>query len=606
MKEYKKSKKVSNVDYKSLYIVFTKIAPLFWRKSKGYFPCKIVVTFITGSITVAKLLLTKYFLEAIVEKSDYLGAIFCIAVYFGYNILSVAITSVISTYLELVQSDIQNEMQRQVIAKAFEMDIFRYDSPEYYDKMTLAIEYVNTNALAFFDAIFSGISYCANIISALYIISRLNIIALLTLTLLLLFDYVFSKFRDKILYDFKSVVIRITRKKDYTVQLIKNKSAMKDGQIYNALPLILEKQLEHYAEYRSKMKASYKKANLVMLPVHVLNILFSCVVYVFVGFELYNQNITIGVFSMICEAADALKNNLTMFGKQISTLRNYSLNASRYIEFMNMETPKRGTVLLEGCCSFSIRFDHVWFKYEGSDVWALQDVSFELENGKHLLLVGENGSGKTTLINLLLGFYKPQSGKILLNGISLDEFDRDSLYNNISTVFQDYYTFAFSLGENIALETVDNTNRAHILQSIEYGGLTDIITKMKLDVDTSVSRVLSDAGIEFSGGQQQRLAIARAYYHPAMLYIFDEPSSALDAVSEDRLFKQFIGLSKNKTSVIVSHKLSNSLYADIIILLDHGEVCEMGTHSELMQKKGKYYSMYLLQSEKYVHSQSAF
>lgn len=602
MKQNKKGKKCNNVDYKSLYTVCTKIAPLFWKKSKGYFPCKIIVTLMTGSITAAKLLFTKCFLDAIVEKSDYWGAVFCIAAYFGYNFISTVVSSLTLTYLELIQSDIQNEMQRQVITKAFEMDVFHYDIPEYYDKMALAIEYINTNGLAFFDAIFSGISNCANLLSAVYVISQLNIVALLSLTLLLLSDYFLSKFRDKMIYDFKSAVIRITRKKDYTVQLIKNKSAVKDGQIYSALPFILEKQSEHYAEYRSKMKASYQKAELVIIPVHVMNILFSCVVYIFVGFELYHQNITIGGFSMICEAADALKNNITMLGKQISNLRNLSLNASRYIEFMNMETPKRGTILLEECCGFSIRFDHVWFKYEGADAWVLQDVSFELENGKHLLLVGENGSGKTTLVNLLLGFYQPQSGSIFVNGIPLNEFDRDSLYNNISTVFQDYYTFAFSLGENIALEKVDSTNKAEIVKAIEYGGLTDTITKMKLNIDTSVSRILSDTGIELSGGQRQRLAISRAYYHPAKLYIFDEPSSALDAVSEDQLFKQFIGLSTNKTSVMVSHRLSSALYSDVIILLEHGKICEMGNHSELMEQKGKYYSMYLLQAEKYVYS----
>lgn len=601
MRTNKQEKKESNVDYKSLHIVCTKLVPLFWKKSKGYFPCKIVITLIAGSVTAAKLLFTKILLDAIVEKSDYWGAVLCILIYFGYNLLGSVVSSFLSVYLELIQSDIKNEMQRQIIAKAFEMEVFRYDSPQYYDKMALAIEYVNTNGIAIFDSMFSSISYLANITSAVYVIGRLNIIALLTLMILLLLDYLLSKFRDKMLYDFKSAVIRVSRKKDYTVQLIKDKSAMKDGQVYQAMPFILEKQLEHYTEYRSKMKSAYQRAELVILPVHVMNILFSCVVYVLVGFDLYKKKITMGDFSMICEAADSLKNNLTMLGKQISNVRNYSLSASRYIEFMNMETPKRGTMLLEEHQGFSVRFDHVWFKYEGSDAWVLRDVSFELKNGKRLLLVGENGSGKTTLVNLLLGFYRPQRGKILVNEVPLDEFDRDSLYSNISTVFQDYHTFAFSLGENVTLEKADSKNRDHLLKSIEYGGLTDVAEKMKSGIDTAVSRILDDKGIELSGGQRQRLAISRAYYHPAMLYVFDEPSSALDAVSEDQLFTQFIELSTDKTSIIVSHRLSNSLHSDMVILLDHGEVCEIGTHAELMQQKGKYYNMYLLQAEKYEH-----
>ena len=601
MKTHKQKKKGNNVDYKSLYIVCSRLIPLFWKKSKGYFPCKIIVTLIAGSVTAAKLLFTKFLLDAIVEKSDFWGAVLCILIYFGYNLLGSVVSSFLSVYLELTQSDIKNEMQRQIITKAFDMEVFRYDSPQYYDKMALAIEYVNTNGIAIFDSIFSSISYLANIISAVYVIGRLNIIALLTLIILLLLDYLLSKYRDKLLYNFKSAVIRISRKKDYTVQLIKDKSAMKDGQVYQAMPFIMEKQLEHYSEYRNKMKLAYQKAELVILPVHILNILFSCVVYVFVGFDLYKQKITMGDFSMICEAADSLKNNITLLGKQISNVRNYSLSASRYIEFMNMETPKRGTAVLEECQGFSIRFDHVWFKYEGSDTWVLRDVSFVLEHGKRLLLVGENGSGKTTLVNLLLGFYRPQRGKILVNEVPLDEYDKESFYSRISTVFQDYHTFAFSLGENVTLEKVDSKNRDHLLKSIAYGGLTDVVKNLESGIDTSVSRVLDDKGIELSGGQRQRLAISRAYYHPAMLYVFDEPSSALDAVSEDQLFTRFIELSTDKTSIIISHRLSNSLHSDKVILLDHGEVCEVGTHTELMQLKGKYYDMYLLQAQKYEH-----
>jgi len=201
----------------------------------------------------------------------------------------------------------------------------------------------------------------------------------------------------------------------------------------------------------------------------------------------------------------------------------------------------------------------------------------------------------------LLGFYRPQRGKILVNEVPLDEYDKESFYSRISTVFQDYHTFAFSLGENVTLEKVDSKNRDHLLKSIAYGGLTDVVKNLESGIDTSVSRVLDDKGIELSGGQRQRLAISRAYYHPAMLYVFDEPSSALDAVSEDQLFTRFIELSTDKTSIIISHRLSNSLHSDKVILLDHGEVCEVGTHTELMQLKGKYYDMYLLQAQKYEH-----
>jgi len=597
-KRFSKEKK-NKLDYKSIVKSFKLISILFLKRSRLYFPCKISIAILNGALTAIKLFFIKHMLNAITEKGDFRLALYLIIAFLAYNVLHTVLLSIVSVYFELVESDIKHEMQTDIIKKAFELEISLYDDPELYDKVTLAIEYANTNGLSVFDSVFSICSYLISLGAAIYAVSSLNPLAILILLILLFLDYAFSKKRDKMMFDFKSKIVRVLRRLDYTMNLIKCKSAMKDGQVYSALPFILEKFRSQYKEHRSRIMTVRKSAELVMLPIRIMNLLFSCVMYVFVGFDLSKNRITVGEFSMIYEAADTLRNNLIMIGKEVSNIRNMSLSVTHYVTFLELKQRVQGIKMFDPQIGFEIEFKNVWFKYNSMENWVLEDISFKLLNGKKLLLVGENGAGKTTIINLILGFYQPQQGEVLVNGIPINDYDRESYYSCISTVFQDFHSFAYSFGENVVMSTINETNRKKVLEVINKCGLADVISQLKLGLDTSVTRSLDEDGVELSGGQNQGLAISRAYYKPSCFYILDEPSSALDAISEDRLFAQFKDLASQNTAIIVSHRLSNSLHVDEILVLDKNKVCEKGSHKTLIANKGRYYDMFNMQAKKY-------
>lgn len=248
----------------------------------------------------------------------------------------------------------------------------------------------------------------------------------------------------------------------------------------------------------------------------------------------------------------------------------------------------------------SIEFVDVWFKYPGTDKDVLKGVSFRLDQGEKTSIVGVNGVGKTTCIKLLLGIYKPDKGRILLNDISIDRFTEKSLHQMFSCVFQNYIVYPFSLRENIkfgALETPDYD--AALMEFIKQSGSHKFFDQLKYGFETALSRRFDSDGVELSKGQKQSVVIARALYKNAPVMIFDEPSSALDPENENELLKIYETLNNKQFGILISHRLSSSAISDRILLLDDARIKETGTHQELMALGGMYYQMYTTQKNQY-------
>ena len=248
----------------------------------------------------------------------------------------------------------------------------------------------------------------------------------------------------------------------------------------------------------------------------------------------------------------------------------------------------------------SIEFIDVWFKYPGTDSFVLKGVSFQLNKGEKLSIVGINGAGKTTCIKLLLGIYKPTTGKILINNVSIDHFSNTALYRQFSCVFQNYIIYPFSIKDNIQFGYRYNEDDDTILDNVmRQSGCDRFLRNLKNGVDTFLSRKYHSDGIELSKGQQQSVVIARALYKNASVMIFDEPSSALDPERENELLKVFENLNNNQIGIIISHRLSSTKFCDRIIFLDNGVIKENGNHQELMKLDGLYKKMYLTQKNQY-------
>ena len=248
---------------------------------------------------------------------------------------------------------------------------------------------------------------------------------------------------------------------------------------------------------------------------------------------------------------------------------------------------------------FEITFDHVSFTYPGSDKEILHDIDLVIHPGEKIALVGNNGAGKTTLIKLLCGLYQPTSGKILLNGIDIQQFNIDDYMSLIGALFQDVRPLAFTIKTNVACCPDDQIDNKRLAQVLAEADLSDKVASLDQKENTYITQTFDLSGIQLSGGETQKLLLARALYKDAPLLILDEPTAALDPLSEERMYKHYLEYSKGNTSIFISHRLASTRFCDRIVYLDNGSIEEIGTHEELLKGSKKYQEMFQIQAKYY-------
>ena len=271
------------------------------------------------------------------------------------------------------------------------------------------------------------------------------------------------------------------------------------------------------------------------------------------------------------------------------------------LKFFDMSSEKAATDKRSLDSFFSLEFKDVYFKYPHTEKYILAGVSFKLDKGDKLSIVGINGAGKSTIIKLMLGLYTVDSGEILVNGYPMDEYDINDVRKMFSALFQDFVHYPLTLRESVGISSVDRMeNDDEIVKALKQSGVyEDILPKLENGLDSYMSRKFDDKGTELSKGQWQKIALARAYFKKASVVIFDEPSSALDAEAEDMIFKNFESISDGKTGIMISHRISSARMSNKVIVLEGGKIIESGTHDELVELNGLYAKLYNLQREKY-------
>ena len=271
-----------------------------------------------------------------------------------------------------------------------------------------------------------------------------------------------------------------------------------------------------------------------------------------------------------------------------------------YADFLNLpDHDQSGTLPVEkrNDNEFAIEFHDVSFKYPGSDQWALRHVTLTLNIGERLALVGRNGSGKTTLIKLLVRLFKPTEGVITLNDIDIQKYDENEYRSLLGVVFQDFRLFAYSIAENVAATA--HPDRERVWKALKVADVADRVKRMPKTIDTPITTALSDDGVTVSGGEAQKIAIARAWYKDAPIMILDEPTAALDPISEYEIYQRFDELIEGKTAIYVSHRMSSTRFSQRIVVLDHGKIVQDGTHNSLMAEPGIYRDLFNAQAQYY-------
>lgn len=327
-------------------------------------------------------------------------------------------------------------------------------------------------------------------------------------------------------------------------------------------------------------------------------------IYVYVAVMAMSGAVSVGDVLMysgaIITMMTGVQNILTQYN-QINYRNEYLKTYEEFINRPNMHYD--GTLPIEKRDDnrYELSFHHVSFRYPGTETYILKDVSLTFNIGQKVALVGMNGAGKTTLIKLLLRLYEPTEGEICLNGINIGKYDYNEYMQIFSVVFQDFKLFAFPLDENIAAG--EQLNHRQIQNVLDKVGLTELTEKLPQGEHTLLYQE-NGAGVTLSGGEAQKVAIARALYKDAPFVILDEPTAALDPVAEADIYENFDSLVGDKTAIYISHRMSSCKFCDRIVVLDYGEIAEQGTHDSLIEQNGIYAKLYQTQAEYYVTAQS--
>ena len=326
------------------------------------------------------------------------------------------------------------------------------------------------------------------------------------------------------------------------------------------------------------------------------------VAYGYIAWRTVRGDFTIGDLTFLAGSfrrlRQLLESLLTGFS-QVASQALYLDDLYSFFEIVPEIASKPGAIAVPDPIRSGFVFESVGFRYEGADRWALRGLSFELHAGEVLALVGENGAGKTTLVKLLARLYDPDEGRILLDGRDLKDYDLDDLRANIGVIFQDFVRYHLTAAENIGVGQIDAMDdMARIERAARKGMADEVVATLPRGYDQVVGRRFKD-GVDLSGGQWQKIAIARAYMRDAQVMILDEPTAALDARSEFEVFERFKELSDNKTAVLISHRFSSVRMADRILVLADGKVEASGTHEQLMAQGGRYAELFELQAAGY-------
>ncbi|WP_026881500.1 ABC transporter ATP-binding protein [Clostridium akagii] len=286
-------------------------------------------------------------------------------------------------------------------------------------------------------------------------------------------------------------------------------------------------------------------------------------------------------------------NEINVKSLDLCDLRDYLDMPDRFNRGKGIPLPKEDDV------PCNIEFKNITFSYPGSENNVIENFNLKISKGEKLAIVGINGAGKTTLIKLLCGLYHPSSGEILLNGNNICKYNRDEYYTLFSAVFQDIRIMPVSVAKNVALCNENKINRERVIMCLELSGLKEKIDTLSDGIDTMLMKNINEIAIDLSGGEMQKLVLARALYKNAPIIVLDEPTAALDPIAENELYLKYGDLTKHKTSIFISHRLSSTRFCDRIVFLNNGNIAELGSHDELMNINGKYAQMFEIQSHYY-------
>lgn len=567
--------------------------------SKFYFSMKLLTLFSTTAIPLFNIWLWKEVLNGIVGKNSMLVMI-CLSLYLVLKLASYLLGQ-FNVYINARYSDeLQFYIETVMMEKTSRMDLAFFDSAKMGDKVRHARSNFNimTNMTWL---VFDILSATVNVIATLVIVSSYKWwLGIVTIALLIPFLIYNKKYTEKRL-QMEKEQIRDNRKKDYYNGVFFDNNVQFEIKLNN----IGDYFIGHYKEMWQKLYRINKKEdvkhNFRNLLIMLINVSAEALVLAISVMDVVSKAIGIGDLQYNLSMVSRLRSQSQALMDNVTKFLNNNTRLIELQEFMDIapQTEKSGTKLPSE--NPRIEFCDVSFRYPSSEQYVLKDCSFTIEPHEKIGLIGLNGAGKSTIVKLMFRFYDPEEGVIKLDGVDIKEYDVYAVRRVFGVLFQDYVTYCLPLREIIALSDFgERFNDDKLNKACDISGASEIIRDWEHGFDSVLGRYYADNGKDLSGGQWQLVGLARAYFKDSEYMILDEPSAALDPISEDRIFEQLYHLSEGKSSVTISHRLSNTTLADKILVISDGHIIEQGSHAELLKQNGKYAHLFNLQASKYI------
>lgn len=575
---------------------------LVWEADKrlliGYFVTEISNKVL--SMYVQNILFLKVLLSIIDGDADF-KTYFTYLVLFFLVFLSVKVISAYAERTRLISAKVvYKRLNNKIFQKAIQLDVSCYENPDFYDKYQRATLVLSSSYydLICWDvaAVVGGIIALICVITTVTVINPMYLLFLLPVTLV----FTIELMKSKAVYKRDLEMTTNNRIKAYIQRTMFLKEFSKDMRTSNIFAVLTQR-------FKAAIDANVlilKSYGVKLFLYSMVSSLFSDFIpiigtYAFAGYQfIFTQALSISGFSVVLASINSVRDSTLSIAEGFDEMTQMALFFQNLRDFFDYE-PKITDGGKDAEEFQSIEFRNVSFTYPDTTKEILKNVSFKINKGETIAIVGVNGAGKSTLVKLLLRFYDANEGEILYNGINVKEYNVQSLRNAFATVFQDYKNFAVSVNENIMCHECSDEEKQIAEKALKQSGVWEKIASLPKGADTVLTREFEIDGAGLSGGENQKVSAARLFARDFEIAILDEPSSALDPIAEYKMYENLIDVTKDKTVIYISHRLSSAVLSDRIYVLGNGTILESGSHAELMAQDGEYSKMFTLQASSY-------
>ncbi len=589
-------------NFKKLKMFFA----LSWEISPAYIFILLGNTLIGSAQIFLNIILPKYLIDELIgacqtDRLIMFGGLIVLS-----NLLFAFLEKTMKRLLDIKAIYVKEKMDQTMAKKIMNVEFAHLEDPYYLDlkeRAVFALNIMNVmqNLINNITIAFKSIATIIGLIIIMISLSWILVVFLIITVVLSLLTYrSFMQYQQ----NFYQQLIPVNRRYGYYVNLTYDETIQKDIRMFSMNKMLVDRITLYNKEiYKWTNEFSKRRGNYLGMY-GVINDLQAVIAYAYVGLRVitdrFGPKIGLGSFTMYVSSAINFTRSTIDLGNSITVIMQMLGYLDPFMEFMSLpdESAQKGKIKFSGEIE-SIIFENVSFRYPKNEKLVLDNISFSINKSEKISIVGLNGAGKTTLIKLICRLYHPASGKIYINGHNIFDYDYDSYMKAIATVFQDYKLFAFSIDENVTCD-FQNSNTDKVMNLIKDVGLDEKIKELPNGISSMFGKAYDEEGIEMSGGQGQKVAIARALYKNASLIILDEPTSALDPLAEAEIYENFNKLVGDKTAIYISHRMSSSVFCDKILIIDGGKVSDFDTHKSLMKKtESLYYKLFTSQAVNY-------